>query len=279
MGFDRDKDGFATDRSYLKWLAERNRTILLKYLDIILVNNMRFRRATKFDCWRAHRVIEEKMFKHRNKVMLPEYFSDGRFRKILDKLVRSVLLKRGSLVNSTISQGIVPVLVRPEMFYKYRDVELFLESRRFEVVAKFFGSINLLQYMVLYEHAFEDPLREPHVRRRAFGYMNKPVCLLLVRRRFCSFSETADFLVGKLKGCAGIYEKGTIRGDLIFQEVSRIIEEGCPEELFALDPLMEYEYDDGSLYRKKIESKLHANIHGVHIPEAHEVRKDLAVLL
>jgi len=268
---------------YFSRLTQYNEDALSKVLDKSLVERLRNRTASMEECLRAHDLLEQERFS------IPEYpdlchimrNDTVRFRELTDMHVRNLLLETSDLIGKVLQTGVAPVLIRPEVFHLSYKVSAFLKDHGFEVVSMQTTSVDFKKYWALYEHVFGNPIKEAHVRRRAFGYIGRPACLLLVKHTSCSDSmKCSDLIIRKHKGKAGFKDDDTLRGGIIYDEVSAVIDsKDKTDALFALDPLMEYMYNDHTKYEEGITSVFHANLPGVHIPEPQEVAKDLGILL
>jgi len=270
--------------NHLAWLAGVNESVLKKYFSTRLVRRFKQRIATRDECLRAHDLIEEVLYTEsathtQEPLSIILRQSSREFRRLTDEAVARTMRDMESDAQQVYDKGHVPVLIRPEMLYLQLAIERLLVSHNLEIVARIRTSLTFQQYWVLYEHVYGNRIKEMHVHRRAFGYLNRPCILLLLRRDEFDAQRLSEYLINRVKGDAGFYESSTLRGDVIFAEVSRILAEEDKQTLFALDPLMQYVHNDNSIYRSGIASTLHANLQGVHIPEPHEVLKDLCVFL
>jgi hypothetical protein len=277
---------FESRTDYMQWLANYNRQKLSKIFDEAFMRRLEMRRVSASQCRKAHQEVE-------NAIFVDSYFSrkgwnlcevmrrdQKTFRRLTDNNVALALEGKKKRAEKLVKTGMVPILIRPEMYHLRLDIVEYLRIKGCVILGEYEKRIGFSQYWALYEHAFGDIVKEMHVRRRMFGYINKPAYLILAKALWDKNSFiNADFMAKNLKGKAGFYEDGTIRGEVIFREVSSILDKGDPIEFFALDPLMEYVYNDDTVYEDGIASKLHANLHGIHLPERHEVKKDLSILL
>lgn len=270
---------------YLRWLAWFNERVLLKTFGADVVGRLKNRSSDQEECLSSCTTLEDTLFVDTSEscgirnvatVMRDDPVT---FRQMTDSLTGGISVDQLRLADSLLEHGIVPLLVRPEFLYLREAVCNLLAQYDIRVVAEQVKQISFRQYWIIYEHVFGHPVKEMHVRRRAFGYLNRPSYLFLLQAEGRDSQSLSRLLIKEVKGSAGIFTEKTLRGDVVFREVSEILSIGKPEYLFALDPLMEYVYNDDSIYNEGVVSKMHANLQGVHIPEPHEVRKDLCVLV
>lgn len=267
---------------YLSRLAQQNEEVLSKYLDSERLERLKKRTADAVECHAIHDSLEEQIFSSSGYDNLCDVMRNykPRFRELTNQHIQSFLEDKKDIVDRVTQTGVTPVLVRPEAFHLSYKIAAFLKERGFEVVSMTTRRVSFEEYWAIYEHTFGDPVKENHVRRRIFGYINRPACLLVVKNKLAGNSkECADMIAKKYKGKAGFKNDDTLRGGLIYDEISEIRDANDSSALFALDPLMEYVYNDHTTYEKGIASIFHANLPGVHIPESQEVEKDLCVLL
>lgn len=271
--------------NHIQWLFEANSSLLGTYLSQDLIQRFQRRIVSSDECKDVHDCFERALFvdeltrdsqQHLSEVMRN---SPSEFRVLTDKLVAEVAKESADFVGSIYDAGVVPVLIRPELLYLGDHIRKILLHHGMEIFHEVCISLTFRQYWSLYEHVFGNRVKEMHVRRRSVGYLNRPCHLVLLRQRNSDAQRLSEYLINRVKGDAGFYEKGTLRGDVIFCELSRVVADDNPRDFFAFDPLMDYEYNDDSIYKSGIASKLHANIQGIHIPEPHEVLKDLSVLV
>ena len=262
---------FKVRDQYLSQLAIHSRETLSRYLTEDQIGRLETRTAEVSECRTTQNLLEEHIFS------LPEYNNlcdimrndKLRFRELTNEHVKSFLDDRKDLIGGVLQKGVVPILVRPETFHLTYRITAFLKERGFEIVSMKTQRIGLEKYWAIYEHVFGDPIKENHVRRRAFGYINRPACLLIIKHKNSDNSrECADLITKKHKGIAGIKDNNTLRGGLIYDEISAILNSNNKKDLFALDPLMEYVYNDQTKYDEGIKSVFHANLPGVHIPDS-----------
>ncbi len=271
---------------HMRWLAEYNRRWLRNIFDPDLVRCFEARKASAEQCMAAHRQIEDILCidtYHSSKGLdLCKIMRNDEvlFRSLTDKYVALTLDSKIGQVERLLMTGMVPILIRPEMYHIRFDIIDYLISQGCFIFGEYEKRINFGQYWILYEHVFGDTVKEMHVRRRMFGYLHKPAYLILVGIDTNSNSmQNADLMVRNFKGRAGFFQANTLCGDVIFREVSNILSRNDDTELFAIDPIMEYIHNDDTVYEEGVVSKLHANLHGIHLPEYHEVKKDICALL
>lgn len=180
-------------------------------------------------------------------------------------------------------------LVRPEAYHLIERIRIILESNGLSIILSKKTEVNSEQYWALCNERLVDSRTNVHVRSRAFGYVNKPLYLFVFERGDNCLIESNQPLSDSLKvlkGIAGYYQKGTIRGDVLYESLhsyfygdnarlSRLAE-------LALDPIKIYEtlsQDTNVFYQKNVLYKRLASLPGVHSPESHELVKDISCLM
>lgn len=205
-------------------------------------------------------------FKHLSEINLRRLFSD--------KL---------SGVEALNANGISAILIRPEIKHISPLVYQYLECNHFNILYSKPLQLDFDQYWGLYEHAFGHPIKEGHVRRRVFGYVGRETELLLFNDPVTRYGSTgidlAEGIKREHKGTAGKYDGKTLRGGLIYIEMHMAFSPANSLAQFALDPIMQYRYADPNEYNGGVPDQVLANLPGVHLPEGHEVLKDLAIML
>ncbi len=270
------------------YLAKQNLRQIQEYLPEVLFGKVLNRSLTSSESFTAASYIEYATF-HTTYDDFPNIGSLLQNRRLSEvehlnhiNLERIVSSKR-RYVDRLLQWGIAALLVRPEIFHLRDLVSTFLIENGFDVIHRSEKSIDFTHYWALYKHAFSDPVKESHVRRRAFGYIDRPTELVLFtdpKNRYGSDAmRLADGIKRDYKGIAGAYEPSTLRGGIIHAEMSMAMINRNSVTEIALDPLLQYHYADPSVYNQKVRSHILANLPGVHIPEGHEIGKDLGVLL
>jgi hypothetical protein len=204
---------------------------------------------------------------------------------LLESALSSVLAtytgqQRLELASEISGAGYGIIVVRPEVLHMQDHVVDFLSKNNIAMVNRISTSINSHQYAGLYSHAFLDDPKQAHVRRRAFGYIDRELQVLVVRHKDPAFHNTAfmDYITDNLKGVAGRFTPNTLRGDLIYRELAPTEYEDDKIIQYALDPLRLYRNQDiHNQYGDNINTYL-ANLPGVHIPDSSEIDKDLCVM-
>jgi len=273
----KDHPCFLERQAHYQSLQEYN----LKFLKSLVKKNL-FRKITcgclsKAEAESINAKVEAKLFK-----VLPDVYAF--LKKGQTKEVRgfineflSSFFETAELAQALIDIGYVLLIVRPEMFHVSNLIKSFLESNGFTIAYYKESTISLKQYLCLYEHAFGQPVKEAHVRRRMFGYINKPVMFIVFNSiDFNSGLGLSEYFTANLKGKAAHFEANTLRGELIFREMS--VARDTEDARLALDPLMQYELLDDSIYTYGIENKFLVNLQGIHFPEPQEVLKDFYVM-
>lgn len=280
---------FTSSRSELyAYLAEQNLHQLEQCLPDYLFKRTLARNLSRTDSLQAAEYVEQELF-----ITGYEDFPN------IGKLIQSRQLDRVTVLNEEnllriiqgkeqrvaklTAAGVAALLVRPEVFHLKDLIQSFLEDKGFQVIYRGGKSIDFAHYWALYKHVFSDPVKENHVRRRALGYVDRPTELILFtdpnRRYGADAMALANGIKADHKGIAGVYEPHTLRGGIIYAEMTMARIGYDIQTDIALDPLWQYHYADPSVYSKEVHSHVLANLPGVHIPEGHEIEKDLGVLL
>ncbi|MCA9380280.1 hypothetical protein KC675_03835 [Candidatus Dojkabacteria bacterium] len=186
-------------------------------------------------------------------------------------------------VNALVANGVSAILIRPEIKHISSLITQYLEQNTLNILFRKQLQLSFDQYWGLYEHAFGHPVKEGHVRRRIFGYVGRETELLLfndpLRRYGDSGIDLAEGVKREHKGTAGKYDGKTLRGGVIFAEMSMAMIPGNILSQLALDPILQYRYANPDVYSDGVTDHVLANLPGVHMPEGHELLKDLAIML
>jgi hypothetical protein len=276
-----NKEAFNSRRQYFDWLSQFNEEVLSRYFDKEIIKHLKERTATAEECQFVRDTLQKKLFVSAEYGNIYDTMENdkGRFREMTIAHAQKTLNEKADIIDGVLERGVVPVLIRPEMLYLAPQVASFLEDRGFEIVYTKLCEISFDQYWTLYDTEFVDPSEETVMRKRAFRYINRPACVLLVRHKERLDPSTCAQVISKnYKGRAGFKDDSTLRGGIFYDETSRILKDDDETELFALDPLMETAYG-GYNYVAGAASPLHVHVQGIHIPNPNDVAKDLSILL
>ena len=92
------------------------------------------------------------------------------------------------------------------------------------------------------------------------------------------FKDCADFNE-RYKGVAGLFQEGTLRGELAYCEAYLNSLDDRKFVSLALDPFERFTFVDESNTANSKTFGYLKNLHGIHTPENHELEKDLSILL
>lgn len=175
------------------------------------------------------------------------------------------------------------LLVRPDMVHIAPEIERFL-GEHFSLLEVSDITVTPEQYWSMYEHVITSKERTYSRLTRAAIYLGSPSRLMVFERQETEKDGVSapDHLF-KFKGKQGIEEPGTLRGDIVYKEAVDV-------GLHTLnDPQIAHIADPFGAYRKMMRSKiegLHSSLEypllfytavGVHIPDAQEIQRDLAL--
>lgn len=199
-------------------------------------------------------------------------------RRRVDDLV-SDATRHWRLGESLKQQGYCLVLIRPEIMYLSALASDLLRAHGyFEVISREVV-LTPAKYVALYSHVFLDEVKEAHVRRRAFGYVNQ-ICRALVLRRGAAPQiglGPAEYLSSNVKGSVLIENRWTLRGGIGISEALVNYVDKNKVIRIALDPMKTYTHLDNSVECLPPYKRFASNLHSVHIPSASELVKDLCV--
>lgn len=179
------------------------------------------------------------------------------------------------------------VLVRPELYYARETVVGFLNNKQFRVIDQRTVTLNFEQYWQLYHHGLIDPDSREDFPTRTLSYINQDCRLILFddpKRRYKQ--PLSDGFVAEFKGTRGTLQPGTLRGELVINKMFAL-GVNMPlnsEAALAFDPIQAYRHiidgtiaSDGAHLGAELPFLFYAGV-GVHIPEAHELKRDVNVL-
>ena len=185
-------------------------------------------------------------------------------------------------------QNLGLTVIRPEMYQQWQAVQNLLEEQGAQIEISRDIQIDFNTYWGLYNHGLTIPEAWLDFPTRTLLYTQNMCRLVVGSLPNNSESNLTDIMINDLKGKRGQPQKGTIRGDIVLSEMEilGIIGDTEPskELLFCLDPI--------SAYRKIISNELPSDgehndynypfvyyaAAGVHIPERHEIVRDLGLL-
>lgn len=269
-------------KAHLRNRAEENRRIIVETCGEEYWNALQNNALKTDDYYEGYHKIEDALFidpRAGESVAAMIRGESQKFRQMTDEVVAQMLLDKKSDIEQLTKMGIVPILVHPEFLYLYPQIEALLKDAGIQVVQSIRKKLSFFHYWILYEHAFSDPIREPHFHRRIPWYIGRESHLLLAASSMSAAELSQRFIV-EIKGTAGVFCQGTIRGQIVFSEVETLFaEQNHRLSLLALDPWQGRVYDGDELYGSRIAPKEYAKFPGVHIPEPHELAKDLGILV
>ena len=180
-----------------------------------------------------------------------------------------------------LGSGLGLFVIRPEVSHVSREIQDFVSEHGVRIVEVQQTVISGAEYAALYSHAFrwDDPAREGHVRRRAFGYVDTPLEVVLMQDETGAGHEFMDDFTERVKGVAGVHDGETLRGGVVHETISTMRAHDPDLTDQALDPLGMFRSASlAGTYKPGVDPYL-ANIPGVHIPDSNEAIKDYCVLV
>jgi hypothetical protein len=212
---------------------------------------------------------------------------DARRVEIIETVALPVRLLKGLNLDRL---GIV--VIRPEAFgLTDESKELLLVNGLTPLVDKTI-QINFAQYWSLYGPGLTDPDARYDFPTRTLNYINKDIRVLAVAGdpEKLGAESVSDYITDKLKGRQGSFAVNTLRGDIAYTALKKLISPSgdtfkTPALTLALDPI--------GAYRKLVDSDIpsdrtHASAdcpllfyagQSMHVPDNTEIRLDSRILL
>jgi hypothetical protein len=269
-------------------LADQNDVDLVRILPSCLLELAHYSELTIDDSYFAQHIIERSMMvtEHTD---FPEIYpvllnaDYDTFRHLGEINLRRLWGEKIPEVVELIRAGVSAIVIRPEVRHISPLIYQYLEENYFNILFSKTLTLNFDQYWGIYEHAFGDPIKEGHVRRRMFGYAGREIELLLINDLEGRYGKTgvdlAEGLKREHKGTAGVYDGKTLRGGLIYAEMNMVLKSRRNSVFYALDPIAQYRYSNPRNHSNGFMDHVLLNLPGVHLPEGHEVLKDLSIML
>lgn len=197
-----------------------------------------------------------------------------------------------SSVESRLADSIVPpnvgaLLVRPDMVHASSEVEHFIADR-FRIIFQDTVELDAHKYWDIYAPAIVGREVEATRLTRAAVYIGSP-CRLMVFMNLVDEppQATADEVYERYKGKQGVYEPGTLRGDVVFSQAIMANFHRLAEDTYH-DPTLRQAIDPFGAYKKAVQVHgiggdlpfpiLRFTGVGVHVPDYNEIHSDLEVL-
>lgn len=277
---------FTARAGHYSLLARHNSAVLRAALPKTLLRRVRSSTLSLEQSVRASVLVQHHLFQPLSPPGGPTF---------LDALERRNVIKLRALLNQNVeeltgrnlglcthlaSEGLALVVVRPEFYHLRQLVIDHMVVAGFQILMVIQRRIEATHYWALYQHVVGDPIKESHVRRRALGYIGKPLALIFGLpscKRATRLAWRRSY--GAQKGVAGVPDLRTLRGDLVFREMACLERNLDRAVIGALDPIQDFRFSDQRLYNRSVASTFVANLPGVHIPDEEDLAKDLAVLI
>lgn len=199
----------------------------------------------------------------------------------VDRLVDGFMYKsRIEKIGELVAQGYGVMLIRSEILPFADDI---INAVGVGGIARVIDrsrlSITPEQYVSIYSHVFTDPQKELHVRRRAFGYVNTELEVVLMQAANPEVRENfMNIFTKRHKGTAGLRDGYTLRGGIVYDAIRALLERDRERVLSALDPLGLYQQPTWDNTYPEGVDVLFANLPGVHIPDSSEIVKDMCII-
>lgn len=196
---------------------------------------------------------------------------------------------RREIVKSLELNKLGMVLIRPEAIGFSDKYELMLDFLGLKVIFKKTVQLDFSQYWALYHHGLICPDAEYDFPTRTMNYINKNCKLLILYSNNENLYPLADYITS-IKGKQGVYNRGTLRGDIAFNELKSIISNEdknsflYPEYNLYFDPigmcrhLVRGNIDSDEAHKIADIPLLFYTGQAVHVPNSNEILNDLSVL-
>ena len=167
-----------------------------------------------------------------------------------------------------VSKGYGLMVVRPEVIHEKQRLYQYLADRQIDVIGTIKHRLTPKQYVALYNHAFIDDTKRPHVRRRALGYINHDLETIIIRHQDEAMQNETFMrtVTDKFKGQAGRADSTTIRGNVVYNIINSAVSLNEDRIRTAVDPFKLYDEVSSSNSYGGSDRYL-ANLPGVHIPD------------
>lgn len=194
------------------------------------------------------------------------------------------------VVEGIVNHDVALLLVRPEMYHHHGAFHGFLDRNGFNIIYSGDRTVDYVQYSQICRGTFSIDDAKHSFPTRTAVYTNSPTKLIIFtdpKRRYSLKGITlADGFVNEFKGAAGVYQPGTLRGDVVFNEALRLGFDKLDDSVLALatDPFHTCRYltqlpgTHPHSHLPKDRSLMFYNSVSVHIPNGKEIVTDLAIL-
>ena len=252
-------------------LAEKNYKLLqqLKYASIITMVNYDFSASQKLG------------EKYMDKVLPRENFvlKEGEYNSVTE-----IPVEKHELIEDLISKNIALILVRPEMLHIHRSFAGFIEDIGLKVFYTSERIVSYDQYWTLYKGSIRFPEAVPSMPTRTMVYTHSPCVFIAFVDPQNRHSNLADFFERKYKGKAGVVDKQSLRGGVVYPEAKKLGFDTLHSEVVAgaTDPFFGYRHlvdmNNQGISIEHHENILKYNAVSVHIPNSREIPYDLSTL-
>lgn len=215
----------------------------------------------------------------------------ARLDKLQSEVVEAVSAPESSL-NELDTSKLGVIVIRPEAIELVDQTRILLEQSGLGVVLDKHTKINFEQYWSLYGPGLRDPDSKYDFPTRTLNYMNRNIHILVVTANPDSLDTTpvSDYITNELKGRQGSYTPNTIRGDIAYTALRRLVNIDSTGFLdrstnMALDPIGAYrQLVRGHVASDRLHSTADSPIlfyagQSMHVPNNEEIGRDLRVLL
>lgn len=180
------------------------------------------------------------------------------------------------------------LLIRPEVYGLISKYEEWICKNGLKIVSCVETSINYLEYWDMYFANLINYKFRYDSSTRAFNYVNRTLMLIIVEFKNNESGIVNDLLV-KNKGKPGLYEVGSLRGEIAYNAFQEFVTDGGKNFLerarIELDPIGMYrklsrEEITFDAYHREVDLPiLFYATPAVHVPDTAELSKHVAILL
>jgi hypothetical protein len=265
----------------LNYWSKKNIALLKKILPEHLFIKVSSNFVGISDCKNINDIVDEYLFSQFIIDSTPfyEFLTTKRFElnSVVNQIVKKTTYFNNDICKLIYSNNLMMILIRPEIIYLSSIIEEFLRGKGFYIVYRKMVKMNIAEYITLYSHAFSDPIKENHIRRRAFGYVGQHCKLLIFSLNDSNVSSPSEFNLA-YKGTTK-RDSETLRGSIAFNEALINSLDSRPIVENAVNPYRTYEFLDPQNTNKTKPFGYINNLQSIHTPEDHEITKDMSIFL
>lgn len=204
-----------------------------------------------------------------------------------------ISLQKRKLAECLLVKGCTLIIIRPDLYHSSQEIVCFLRQQSFRVVGVFDLLVNSDTYWNMYKSSIVHPHAWDTMPTRTMAYTGSSVKIVVFQDKNLNGSSEslfADVFSARYKGQQGVRRQGTLRGDLVFSEATRlgfhVLDDFAIQ--MACDPLGAYRHKiAGNCVSKTIP---HGHLQreyqllqytgvGVHVPDGTEFVNDTCSLL